>query len=157
MKYRLLILSLILIGVGGIANAQNVFKAIPKPSWYQPKLSVRADVLTVSTDSTMNAWRFIGPMGGYLYTASGQQVVTGLGFGFQHLRFIDSTGKWTCQYSINAIALAGGNAPPTLSPFTVMSVGISLGLINNLLQIGPVYNLGGSFGVFATLSVSLNN
>jgi len=94
-------------------------------------------------------------MAGYLYP--GQQLVTGLGYGFNHLKFIDSTQKWNTIYSVNAVVFAGGNVAPTLSPFTVLSAGISVGLLNQLIQVGPVYNFSGKFGVFLSVSVALNN
>lgn len=149
MKIKLLLLSLAVI-FSLSCVAQSPFKPLPKPSHSAIKLS--------AVPNTMTAWRFTGPMGGYLYSKNGQQVVTGLGFGWNSLKYIDSTQNWRTTLSINGVIFAGGNVAPTLSPFTVMSAGVSVGFSVGAipLAIGPVYNFSGSWGAFATIAVPLN-
>jgi len=138
--------------------AQSSFKRMPKPVQTYRKTN------SLSTDNNANkafsAFRFTGPIAGYLYPQN--QVVTGLGYGWQRLHFVDSTQRYYTDFSISAVAYAGGTVAPTLHPNNIVSIGISLGVLNQLVMIGPAYNLPvhgsamGSIGVVFNISVPLN-
>src|ERR1700681_1545395 len=116
---------LLLTFLATAVSSQSVFRAFPKIGHISKSLAMAPGSVIMT-----EAWRFTGPMGGYLYSSTSQsQVVTGLGFGYSKMKWIDTTGKWYTTLSVNAVAFAGGNIAPTLQPFTVISVGVSLGLL----------------------------
>lgn len=151
-KFTIIIL---IVCTSAIANAQNSpFHRLPRPE-RKPMLGQMAPVPT-----TITAFRFTGPMAGFMYPQN--QVVTGLGYGWQKLHYVDSTLKYYCDFSVSAVIYAGGNVQPSVQDNNIMSIGLSLGFLNQLLMIGPVYNLPkdgnkGKFGVVANFSVPLNN
>ena len=143
---------LILVAGTLIASAQSPFKALPKKQHGKYSLAL---------NQTTSAFRFTGPIAGYLYPQN--QVVTGLGYGYQKLKWIDSTGKYYTMFSVSGVLYAGGNVTPHVFPDNnVISVGISLGVLNQLIMAGPCYNLPkggnkGSWGVVINVAVPLNN
>jgi len=149
MKHLFLLLS---IAFSLNVSAQSPFKHIPPPA--------KTYRVTLGASNEITAYRFTGPIAGYMYPQN--QVVTGLGYGFQRLHYVDSTQRYYTDFSISAMAYAGGNVLPSLTPNNIMSVGISLGFLNQLVMFGPAYNLPtadkpkGSFGVVINISVPLN-
>lgn len=149
---KIILYLLILVFSVSVCEAQSSFKRLPKPT---SKKS-----LGIVSDNVVKAFRFTGPIAGYLYPEN--QVVTGLGYGWQRMHFVDSTQKFYTDFSISAVAYAGGNVLPTIHPNNIMSVGISLGVLNQLIMIGPAYNLPshgnskGSIGVVLNVSMPLN-
>lgn len=145
---------LLFILAGMIASSQSAFKALPKHTTHG-KYGV-----SVSSPTVTSAFRFTGPIAGFAYPQN--QVVTGLGYGWQKLHWIDSTSKYYADFSLSAVVYAGGNVQPSLNDNNILSVGLSLGVLNQLIMIGPVYNFPkgenkGSFGVVVNFSVPLNN
>lgn len=143
----------------GVCNAQSPFKRLPKP---QSLLAAsRAHAIVAPTqEKAFYAFRFTGPIAGYMYPQN--QIVTGLGYGWQRLHFVDSTQKYYTDFSISAVAFAGGNVSPTLHPNNIISIGVGLGVMNQLLEIVPCYNFpssghsGGSVGIVFSFSMPLN-
>lgn len=139
-------------------NAQSSFKKVPKPA--KNKISALAASSAVNS-TVVKAFRFTGPFGGYLYPQG--QVVTGLGYGWERMHFNDSTNKWYEDFGIHIIALAGGTVVPTLHPNNIISVGIELSVLNDLINIGPVYNFptfgnkSGSVGFMINVTLPMNN
>lgn len=131
------------------------FHRIPEPAKLK-KLALAASPSSVN----ISAWRFTGPIAGFMYPQN--QVVTGLGFGYQNLHWVDSTQRYYTNYSVNAVMYAGGNVTPSINPNNIMSVGVSLGVLNQLILIGPAYNLPtstkpkGTFGIVFNMAVPLN-
>ena len=134
--------------------AQNPLKRMPIPV---QKFSALAGV---TANPTITAWRFTGPMAGFMYPQN--QVVTGLGYGYQRMHFVDSTQRYYTSFSISGVVYAGGNVTPSINPNNIISIGISAGLFNQLVMFGPCFNLpsakssGGSLGVVVNFSVPLN-
>lgn len=132
--------------------AQSPFKHMPIP-----QQSFKAmQGLTVNPEVT--TYRFSAPTAMFLYPQ--KQIGTSLGFGYNKMHYIDSTKKWYTDLAINASIIAAGNTVP--SPTNVMSVGLFVSFLNQLIQVGPIYNLPsggnpkGTFGVGFALGVSLN-
>lgn len=143
----------------GICNAQSSFKRLPKPQSLSASNRTHAISSAPIANQVFTAFRFTGPIAGYLYPQN--QVVTGLGYGWQRLHFVDSTQKYYTDFGINAVVLAGGNVLPTLHPNNIISAGLELSVLNQLFMIGPVWNFGtsgksGSIGLVFNISVPLN-
>jgi hypothetical protein len=150
MKFLVTIAMLFLLSVGAFAQRSGPFKPLPKVQ-FGSKLG---DVPT-----TMNAWRFT-TVAGYSYPSN--QVVTGLGFTYQNLKWVDSTQKWYSNWSVGPYIFAGGNVVPSVNPFNIISVGVGVSVLNQLITLAPVYNLpmdgnGGKFGVVLSIGIALNN
>lgn len=133
---------------------QSILKRLPKPNNV-----MLSKAMNSATSATVTAWRLTGPIAGFMYPQN--QVVTGLGYGYQKLHWVDSIQKWYTDYSISLVAYAGGNVTPTLSPNNIISLGISAGFLNQLIMVGPAYNLPsgnkkGTVGVVFNVSMPLN-
>lgn len=115
------------------ANAQSPFKRLAKPQRTY-SLSATGNVVIPKT----TAWRFLSPILGY---TTDNQIVTGSGFGLNKLHWVDSTQKWYTDLSVNAMVYAGGRVNPSFNPNNIASVGVSIGIINQLIIGGVAYNL----------------
>jgi|ERR1700722_5048169 len=160
MKFKLLLTAIILIICIG-ANAQSMFKAIPKP---QMRYALLAPVLTDSLGNvipstpaaqTTTGFRFTGPM--VLYSLPGSAIYTGIGADYEHDTYNSTTGKWYTDWAIAIGGYEGGQFAPN-SIQAVTAVGLSVQLFNKLLTVGVLYDLTnkrvqGGVGP----SVSLNN
>lgn len=139
-------------------NAQTIkispFKPLPKPF-----KTLRLDTSTSTIKAT--AYRFVGPMAGYDIINS--KIVTGVGYGWNKLHYDNTTQKWVADLSIYGAAFATGSATPSIYANNIVSIGIGVGIKNNLINIIPCYNLPlaagtvGKVGVVFTLSGSLIN
>ena len=155
---HLLLYCLLIFSVS--SYAQSSLKRVPKPV----KKAANARILGVADNSNVvKAFRFTGPIAGYLFLPGNKnQIVTGLGYGWQRMHFVDSTQKYYTDFSISAVAYAGGNTLPSLHPNNIMSVGVSIGVLNQLIMLGPAYNLPsignskGSIGLVINISMPLN-
>lgn len=163
MKIKLLLAFVIAIFSLQSLSAQtplSPFKVLPKPAWSPlHRLKLAPKVAFTQPDSTITAWRFT-VVAGYEYPAN--QAVTGLGFTYQKLKYIDSVQKWYTTFAVGPYIFAGGQVVPTISPFNIISVGVGVAFLNNLITIIPCYNLPvsgnkGSFGVVASFGIALNN
>lgn len=134
------------------ADAQSPFRPLPKANTqtYRPYRAA-----TPGTDSFMNAGRFIANIAAY--AEPGNLLMAGVGYGYQHLQYDYSTGKWNSLWSVSAVGFAGGSVAPT-TPASIASFGIMAGMNNNLFMAGPIYNPGTKqFGVAISIGISLNN
>ena len=152
MKFNFLLLLLIF---SITASAQSSFKRIPRPAKNNARFAAIA-----AGQKPVTAFRFTGPIAGFMYPQN--MVVTGLGYGFQRMHFVDSTQKYYTDFSISGVVYAGGNVRPSISPNNIISAGISLSMLNQLINVGPVWNFAkgdvkGSFGVVFSIGVALNN
>lgn len=158
---KIIISLIVILSFAVTANAQHSpFRPLPKP------LSKARVIYGANTSITQTAWRFTAPMGGVLYSKGNSQIVTALGFGWNKLQFNDSTQNWDTKLSINGIIIGGGNiAPNPKDQASIISIGLSLGLLNQHIQIGPAYNfpsagqpggLGKNLAVFIAVSMPLN-
>lgn len=138
--------------VTSLAMSQSIFKPLPKVT---PKFNYARAVTITATDSTLNAWRPIANIAAY--AEPGNLLMAGVGFGYQHLTWNPSTAKWSSVWSVSGVAFAGGSTAPS-SPASVMSIGAMLGLQNNLLMLGPIYNFGTKqIGIAVSVGIDLNN
>ena|SRR5277367_2951712 len=148
MKFLLFLLSMLFIGT--CVNAQSSFKTLPKLA--APNRFAHA---TTVQDSTMQAWRFIADIAAY--SEPGNIAEAGVGYGYQWLKYDYTSQKWTCQYSVSAVAFAGGSVAPS-TPASIVSAAIMAGFDNNLFLVGPQYNFGTKqFGVAISIGINLNN
>lgn len=143
---------ILIIAIG--ANAQSFFKADPlglqHPTIRKYALSLNPQVS--STDSIFNVIRPIANIAAY--GEPGNFLLAGIGAGYQHLDYNYASQIYTCKWSINLIGWAGGSIAPS-NPSSIASIGATLGLDNNLIQVGPAYNIG-TKSFFATISVGIN-
>jgi len=148
-------LIIILLLVANLSQAQSAFKRMPKPAM---KYSVGINGVT-SLNPIITAWRFTPAAG---YNVSTKQLMAGIGYGIQWMRFIDSTQKYYTKFSLQAIGWVNGNTAPTLNPPNFASFGVSAGFFNQLIMIGGAYSPAtpatkGSVGFVVNLAIPLNN
>jgi hypothetical protein len=149
--FKLFILSFAVL-FATTTSAQSAFKPLAKP--------VKSSMFTMAASNpTITAWRFT-PMAGY--NISTQQLQAGIGYGIQWLHFVDSTQKYYTDFSIQAVGWVNGNTTPSLYPPNFASFGITVGAINQLIQIGAAYtppNYGnkGNVGLIVNFAIPLNN
>lgn len=129
------------------------FKHLPIP---QKNSLLKA---SLKTNNSLTAYRFVLPFAGY--SPITKQGSVGIGYGWNKLHFVDSTQKYYTDLSIfGAIFINGNIGVPT--PYNFTSVGIGIGLLNNLIVIAPAYNLpnsdhkGGAFDLKISLGLPLN-
>ena len=150
MKF-ILLLSILFISAS--VYAQSPFKPLAKV-----KVAARnpfARATTVLPDSTTNAWRFIADIAAY--AEPGNIAMAGIGYGYQHLKWDYTNQKWNCIWSLNAVGFAGGSVVPS-TPASIASVGVMVGIDNNLFMAGPIYNPGTKqFGIAVSVGISFNN
>lgn len=137
--------------IAGIASAQSPFKPLPKPSFHA--------TLMATPSSEITAWRFT-PMAGY--NVSTKQLQAGIGYGIQWLHFVDSTQKYYTDFSINGVGWVNGSTAPSLNPPNFASFGITIGILNQLIQAGAAYtpataDTKGKVGLIVNLAIPLNN
>jgi hypothetical protein len=155
MKLSILFASILII-CSTVCNAQSFFKADPlgvqrhKAGPMRMSLSLSPQVS--ATDSIFNAFRPIANIAAY--GEPGNFLLAGVGGGYQHLDYNYVSQTYTCKWSVNIIAWAGGSVAPS-TPSSIASIGATLGLDNNLIEIGPAYNIG-TKSFFATISVGIN-
>ena len=133
------------------STAQSSFKRLPKPASHGFGLP--------AGPTKMTAFRFTSPFAGYMMPQN--QIVTGAGFGWNKLHYVDSTSRWYSDLSINGVIYAGGNVSPSIEKNNVISAGLSIGFLNQLIMLGGAYNFptetkGGTFGLVINLAVPLN-
>lgn len=150
---------ILIIAIG--ANAQTMFKPIPKP---QMRYALLAPILTDSLGNvipstpaaqTTTGFRFTGPM--ILYSLPGSAIYTGIGIDYEHDTYNASISKWSTDWAIALGGYEGGQFAPN-NIQAVTAIGLSVQLFNKLLTVGILYDLTnkrvqGGVGP----SVSLNN
>lgn len=145
-------LSVFLIFSAFIGYSQSPFKSLPKIPTMRPTFS-RAT--PVQPDSSITAARFVADIAAY--AEPGNILMAGVGYGIQGLKYNYDTQKWNANWSVSAVAFAGGSVVPT-TPASIISVGILGGVLNNTVMAGPIYNFGTKqFGVAVSFGISLNN
>lgn len=152
---KITVLSLILAITTASVNAQmkvSPFRPLPKPV---QKYGISIGQ-AVRTDTT--AWRF-SSMAGYNITT--KQLMAGMGYGIQWLHFDETTQKWYTDFSVQAVGWVNGSTPPTLNPPNFASFGITLGLLNQLIQAGAAYTPATAtapshIGLVVNLGIPLN-
>jgi hypothetical protein len=136
-------------------NAQvksSPFKPLPKPSnLYSVPMGATAKDIT--------AWRFT-PMAGY--NVSTKQLQAGIGYGIQWLHFVDSTQKYYTDFSVNLVGWVNGTTAPSLNPPNFASFGVTVGILNQLIEAGAAYTPAtpetkSSVGLIVNLAIPLNN
>lgn len=143
---------LIIMCISGAAMSQQIqhsfFSPIKAKSSVQ---SVRRFGATVTaTDSTFSAFRPI--VIAAAYSLPDNHLMAGAGISWQNLTYNYATQRTYCNYSISAVGFAGGNVAPTTQS-QVVSYGIMVGALNNLIMVGAILNSG---KVQAALSIGIN-
>lgn len=150
---KVLLFSLfVFISIG--ANAQSFFKPLPKiqpPTTLTNSLqrSIISKTVVTNLDSTYGAFR---PMVVTGYSLPDSHVMAGAGFGYQNITYNYATQRSYCNYSINLVGFAGGSVTPK-GQGDIVSYGIMIGALNNLVMAGAALNAG---KVQAVISFGIN-
>lgn len=126
------------------------FKHLPIPQ--------KSGLFKAALNTKVVAYRFVLPFAGY--SPMTKQISTGLGYGWNKMHFVDSTQKYYTDLSIFAAIFLNGDVTPT--PYNFTSIGIGIGMLNNLIVIAPSYNLpnsdhkSGAFDLKISFGVPLN-
>lgn len=152
-----IILVVLLLFVAQTTFAQSFFHSLHSPQTMklqQHKLGLVLGTVD-SSNLTINAFR---PQASIVaYSEPGNILMAGVGGGYDHLKWVPATSSWTVVWSVNAMAFAGGSVAPS-TPASVMSVGLLVGVDNNLVMAGPTYNFGTrQFGVGVSVGINFNN
>lgn len=136
--------------------SQSFFKSMPKVAQVQ-KAHVFSMTLapTALPDSFTNAFRPI--VGVAAFSEPGNQLMTGAGVSYQHLKWDYSAQKWQSEWSVSGLAWAAGSVSP--GPQTpAFAAGPALGLFNNLILVGGAYDFTHKQWIAVlSLGISLNN
>lgn len=132
------------------------FHRIPKP---ERNYNKSMNVLGMPVNPTFKAWRFT-PMTGYNLTT--KQLMAGLGYGLQWMHFVDSTQKYYTTFSIKAVGWLNGSTTPSINQPSFASGGITIGFLNELIQVGAAYtpstpNTKSQIGGVINFAIPLNN
>jgi hypothetical protein len=136
-------------------TGQSFFETLPKaqaPAFAGNRFYKMA-VPTPVVDSTMNAIRPLANI--VAYGEPGNILMAGAGVSYQHLKWIPSTQKWYCEWSVAAMGWAGGSVAPS-TPAQAVSYGLMVGILNNLIMVGPALN-GNKVQAVISIGVNLNN
>lgn len=155
MKHLIIFL---LIAITFSTQAQSPFKKLQKPA------KKYGAVYGATANNEISAFRFSVPTAETAFYPNGEiKVVTGLGFGLHRLHFVDSTAKWYDDFSVKAAIYAHGNVTPSIKDNNIFGIGIGVGLLNELINAGIIYNVPttagtkGKIGFHIGFGVSLNN
>lgn len=152
----IMLAAVMLMAVG--VFAQSPFKRLPSP--YELAQFKNLKLNYKLGDSSKQIYRIttyrFTPFAGYSILS--HNVMAGLGYGFNKLHWVDSIHRYYTDVSVMLTILAGGTTTPTLTNFS--SVGIGVGVLNQLIIIIPCYdiptpNLKGRFGIVISLGVPL--
>jgi hypothetical protein len=154
---KVLLVFLFLLSAGA-AGAQSIFAPVPKMQGRflaRPFAAIAdsATVVPVGDGATQNAFRAITNIAAY--AEPGNILMAGAGISYQHLKWVAATEKWNCVWSVSAMGWAGGSVAPS-TPAQIVSYGIMVGFLNNLIMVGPAINGNKVQGVVA-IGISLNN
>lgn len=150
MKKKCRILAALLLTVG-MSYGQSIFKPVPKVTML-PRVFRGVAALP---DSFLNAVRPV--VGVAAFSEPGNQLMTGAGLGYQHLKWNYGTAKWEAEYSVSLLFWAAGSVSPG-PQIPAFAVGPTLGLFNNLILLGAGYDFThGRYIGAVSLGISLNN
>jgi hypothetical protein len=96
------------------------------------------------------------------YNVSTKQLQAGIGYGIQWLHFVDSTQKYYTDFSVNLVGWVNGTTAPSLNPPNFASFGVTVGILNQLIEAGAAYTPAtpetkSSVGLIVNLAIPLNN
>lgn len=129
--------------------AVSPFRRLPVP---------QTNLFKATLSNSITAYRFVLPFAGY--SPLTKQISTGIGYGWNKLHYVDSTQRYYTDISVFGAIFINGNVTPT--PYNFTSVGIGVGLLNNLIVIAPSYNLpngdnkSGAFDLKISFGLPLN-
>jgi len=152
MKFKVLFLSVSILVMYNVCSAQSFFKPVPKIKQQRYALTVAG----TTKDSTINAFRPVVNLAAY--SLPGNQLMTGAGVSYQHLKYDPVTTKWEAIWSISAIQYIGTVVSNLPNGKPITATGIMAGLLNNLFMAGvAIDNNTGKFMTTVGLGISLNN
>jgi hypothetical protein len=146
-----IVFCILLIVFSGRLSAQSFFHVVPKIN--EPRAYGYERVVAPTVDSTMNAFRPLANIAAY--AEPGNILMAGAGISYQHLKWIATTQKWNCVWSLSGMAWAGGSVAPS-TPAQAVSFGLMVGILNNLIMVGPALN-GNKVQAVISVGISLNN
>lgn len=149
---KILFLALFLISIR--VHGQTFFKPVPKVLEFR-SAPRNPFVRTVASpvDSSLKVFRPITNIAAY--GEPGHILMAGAGVSYQHLHWDIASAKWHCQWSVSGMMWAGGSVAPK-TPADAISYGVMLGLLNNLIMVGPALN-GNKIQAVVGLGINLNN
>ena len=132
---RLLILVSIISIISVSANAQTLFKPLPKPS-FSSGFTVAQNNYGISLDSIIKSIRPVAVITGV--TSTGEQLAGGAGLGYQKNVWDASSQSYITQYSISIVGLLGTNGNKITG-----TAGLVVGIpgTNGLAGVGGGYDL----------------
>lgn len=142
--FRLSILIAILFAT---ISSQAQSKKLTTSPFHHLLPPVKSNEPMLSLSNSVTAYRFVLPFAGY--SPITKQISTGLGYGWNKLHFVDSTQSYYTDLAIFGAIFANGNIDP--SPYNFVSIGVGVGVFNDLIMVVPSYNLptatnkGGAF------------
>lgn len=128
------------------ANAQiifihtDVFHRVPPPTELLSKIqktSITQKALANPQFPDIATFRIIGPVAGYGITKN--SLVTGVGYGYNILHYVDTLQTYHAKVSFNAMLYGSASlGVPSLNPNNknILGIGPAVGLFNNVLLIG---------------------
>ncbi len=139
----------------GTSYGQSFFAPLPK---LHGKYGGEFRSTTPLPDSTFTGFRPMISAAVYGYTkGGGSSVFTGAGISYEKDSWNVSTQKWYTDWSVAALAYAGGTFAPTDAK-SVIALGAALSFFNKLASVGAAYNLEThTWMPTIGVSISLNN
>lgn len=120
-------------------SAQKIYKGIPPVGGtvtFEVEVDGSLKQVTLSPDSTIHAIRPIANLVGY--AEPGNVLQTGVGISWQSLTWNSTTQKWYSNYSVSGLIWYG--TPTGSSSIGSASYGFTVGILNNIILLGPAYN-----------------
>lgn len=154
MKKRCLIFAALLLTVG-VSYGQSIFKPVPKVRVTHYTMGKYGITPVAGPDSAINAVRPV--VGVAAFSEPGNQLMTGAGLGYQHLKWNYGTAKWEAEYSVSLLGWAAGSVSPG-PQIPAFAAGPVVGFFNNLVLLGGARDFTHKqwIGVLS-LGISLNN
>lgn len=150
---KILLAIIILVSFGLTSNAQiSPFKPVRSHFLAEQRKVIYS--ATSPSDSVFNAWRFNVSLVGY--TIPDKLLLSGVGFGYTHIKYSFATQTATTVWGVYAVMWATGATQPT-NPASATSFGVDVTAIKGLVHAGWAYNPGLKSGQFeAGVSLPLN-
>lgn len=151
------ILILICIFSSYALSAQGFFNSIPKPKGLANVRKGQALTAVQLDASVMNAFRPVTNIASYIIgdNVKESSIITGVGVGYEHLKYNTETENWRIIWSINAL-LYGRVALGNESNGKKLMYGLSVGAFDNLLMVGFATDGVNGYGTIG-VGIPLNN
>lgn len=141
--------------IAQVSFGQSFFRPLAKPVAYSSvKMTLTDSSTTPLPDSTFTGIRPAGPS--LVYGYPGNNLMAGIGIGYEHDTYTASTGAWYNNYTAALMVYGGGAVAPT-NQQAVVAIGPLVSLLNKHVSVGvaydfiskkPIYQIGTTFDIF---------